>query len=55
MLYTGGIRIELNESVSKDMLKKLIGAVRDVISTGAAHIRERLPQVPKLMKGSGTV
>ena len=30
VLCAGGIRIELNESISEDMLKKLIGAVRDV-------------------------
>ncbi len=30
VLCAGRIRIELNESISEDMLKKLIGAVRDV-------------------------
>ena len=30
VLCASGIRIELNESISEEMLKKLIGAVRDV-------------------------
>ena len=30
VLCAGGIRIELHESIAEDMLKKLIGAVRDV-------------------------
>ena len=30
VLCAGGIRIELNENISEAMLKKLIGAVRDV-------------------------